>query len=73
LDVMSKKKSPTIAEPWPPVLTADEAAGIIRRSTKTVQRYVSKGVIKGLDAPGPYLISSDALRAFIRGDKEPQR
>ena len=68
-----KKKSPSIAEPWPPVLTADEAAGVLRRSKKTVQRYVARGLIRELDAPGPYLISSDALRAFIRGDKEPQR
>ncbi len=67
------RPKPPVSEPWPTVLTAHEAAGILRRSTKTVQRYVAQGLIKGLDTPGPYLISSDALRAFIRGEKETQR
>ena len=64
---------PPFDKPWPPVLTADEAAAILRRSKKTVQRYVATGLLKGLNAPGPYLISADALRAFIGSEKGKRR
>ena len=37
---------PFIPEPWPPVLTIDEVAAILRRSKKTVLRWVDLGLIR---------------------------
>ena len=66
---MSLRHDDPSPERWPPVLTVEEVARILRVSTKTVLRYAAGGILPRLPVVGRCLISAAVLREFIEAGK----
>ena len=50
------------------LLTVKEAAAIARTSDLTIKRWIGKGIIKKLDAPGSrILIPESEMRMYMKG------
>lgn len=62
----------TTINPWPTILTAKEAAAILRVSPATVVRLCRSGKLRALPIPGRILLTADTLRTFVAAPREPR-
>lgn len=51
--------------------TVKEVADILRRTEKTIKKYIEKGLIV-VDLPGGYLVPESSLINFIEKNKVPR-